>query len=541
MESRKGQYLGHYQLQKLLGQGSFATVYRAKDTHLQRTVAIKILKGRIVDQASRQAFLQEARTVAQLRHPNIVKVLAFDVKDNTPFLVMDWAPNGSLRLTGVQPLETIIPYVQQAAAGLDYAHNQKLIHRDVKPENMLSGYENEVLLSDFGLVKLAQSSNKQLTGDMVGTPCYMAPEQALGKPCFASDQYALGIVVYEWLTGGVPFQGDSPLIVANQHLHIKPPSPRLKNPDIPVSLERVLLKALAKDSSERFATVQEFAEAFTQASQFTTFFSASPRQVDDDEEFISTFVKPQTSATYKALEEEEDVLFPVGQAQQDLLLMSRATRVFSSQLPRLSQSYPSQQSPNADSSTILRTSSEQSTQRRSQDYLRWLILGCALAGTLLLPGGLFLQQPQIWVVGVFLVATSAVLGVLQTIQRDQWFWFIGFTCFSPLTGLFYGIVNPNTKANPPASMRQLILITACVGWLFFAGGAIIGFAAQNTLGALALILAAGGLDLLLNHWLLAWIRAKKLGENTGDFPASIASFGPFWYGLASIWNDNRDF
>ena len=133
----------------------------------------------------------------------------------------------------------------------------------------------------------------------------MAPEQALGKPCFASDQYALGIVVYEWLTGDVPFQGDLPLIVANQHLHIKPPSPRLKNPDIPVSLERVLLKALAKDPSQRFATVQEFAEAFTQASQFTTFFSSSPRQVNDDEEFISTFVKPQTSATYETLEEEE--------------------------------------------------------------------------------------------------------------------------------------------------------------------------------------------------------------------------------------------
>jgi serine/threonine protein kinase len=544
MESRKGQKLGHYYLLERLGQGGFASVYRARDLHLQRIVAIKVLKSMVDSPTSREAFLREARAVAGLKHSNIVQVLEFDVQDNIPFLVMDFAPGGSLRFPeGLQlPLAKIIPYIQQVAEALDYAHSKGLIHRDVKPENMLLGSHGEVLLSDFGLVQMAQHSSQQVTGDMAGTPRYMAPEQALGKACFASDQYALGIVVYEWLTGRVPFQGDSPLAIAYQHMRVAPPSLRLRNPHVSPALDHAVLKALSKDPTQRFDTVSEFAEAVAKASQLVRYASLSPsQQVEDGEAFISTLIKPrQQEVEMTSLFEQEDDDLSLGTQTQQADL--RKTRAF---LSGLSPHSPlsSRRGIEADFSTIPAANWDslgRSLQEERPDYLRWLILGCAVASILLSPAGFLFQQPPIWVVGIILAAASALLGVLQAIQRDQWFWFIGFLCLSPLAGLFYGILHPNKKANPPASMRQLILVTGCMGLLFLVSGLLVLFISSNTLAGLEVILVLGGLDLSLNHWLLAWIRSKRLGEDTTVFAYSIPYAGPLWIGLASIWNDNRD-
>ena len=159
--------------------------------------------------------------LAELRHPNIVRVFDFYVYDDVPFLVMDYAP-GTLRQRHPKgsrlPLEIIIPYVKQLADALQFAHDEKkLIHRDIKPENLLLGQRNEVLLSDFGIAVIAQTSRYQSTQDKVGTLPYMAPEQLQGKPRLASDQYALGIVIYEWLTGMRPFKGTYWEIVS-QHM-----------------------------------------------------------------------------------------------------------------------------------------------------------------------------------------------------------------------------------------------------------------------------------------------------------------------------------
>src|SRR5712691_4226599 len=177
-----------------------------------------------------QQFLHEAQTLVLLRHPHIVKVLEFGVENGTPFLVMDYAPNGTLRQRHAKgiplPLSTIMPYLKEVASALFYAHEQKVIHCDVKPENMLLGHRNEVLLSDFGLAVITQSSYYQ-TQEIMGTIYYTAPEQIQGKPCPASDQYALGIVVYEWLSGAVPFSG-SFIEVANQHALAPPPPLRQK-------------------------------------------------------------------------------------------------------------------------------------------------------------------------------------------------------------------------------------------------------------------------------------------------------------------------
>ena len=200
MVDRIGQQLGNYRLIRLLGQGGFADVYLAEHTFLSTQAAIKLLHTRLTGDEL-QAFLNEARTIAHLIHPNIVRVLEYGVENGMPYLVMDYAPGGTLRQRHPRgtalPLPLIVSYVRQVAAALQYAHNQKLIHRDVKPENMIIGRNNEVLLSDFGVALIAQSSLSQSVHEVAGTVTYMAPEQIRGKPRFASDQYALAVVVYD--------------------------------------------------------------------------------------------------------------------------------------------------------------------------------------------------------------------------------------------------------------------------------------------------------------------------------------------------------
>jgi len=215
-------------------------------------------------------FRMEARIIAHLIHPNIVRVLEFGMEDKTPFLVMDFAPHGTLRQRHPKgtslPLPTVISYVKQVADALQSAHDERLVHRDVKPENMLLGRHNEVLLSDFGIAILAQSSHQQRPSDTSGTTAYMAPEQFRGKPCPASDQYSLGIVVYEWLCGMYPFQGSTAIQLAMRHLFDPPHPLRDIIPSISPAVEQVVMRALAKEPKERFGSMRDFAAALERAS-----------------------------------------------------------------------------------------------------------------------------------------------------------------------------------------------------------------------------------------------------------------------------------
>ncbi len=267
MIDRLGQKLGNYHLIRLLGRGGFASVYLGDHIHLNTQAAIKILDVQLTIENLKQ-FRNEANTIAQLKHPHIVQVLDYDIENGSPFLVMTYAPNGTLRQRhprGVQvPLQDVVIYVNQVADALQFAHNNKRIHRDVKPENMLLGLQNEILLSDFGIAVEAHSSLSQPLENIVGTMAYMAPEQIDGKPSIASDQYALGISVYEWLSGTCPFNG-STTEIAQQHLKAEPPSLQGRAKALPSAVEQVVLKALAKVPSQRFAGVQEFANALEQA------------------------------------------------------------------------------------------------------------------------------------------------------------------------------------------------------------------------------------------------------------------------------------
>src|SRR5438128_4938004 len=238
-----------------------------KHIHLTTQAAIKVLHEQLANHDMAD-FLNAARAIAHLRHPHIVQVLDFGIEGTTPFLVMDYAPNGNLRQRhpkGTQlPLNTVVSYVTQVAEALQYAHDKNLIHRDVKPENMLLGRNHEVLLSDFGIAIMIQSSRKPQVQDTAGTIAYMAPEQLRGKPRPASDQYALGIVVYEWLCGDRPFHGTFAELYS-QHLSVSPPPLCERVPAIPAAMEHVVLKALVKDPKERFASVHAFARALEEA------------------------------------------------------------------------------------------------------------------------------------------------------------------------------------------------------------------------------------------------------------------------------------
>src|SRR6266568_1061352 len=270
MSNRVGQQLGNYQLLHLIGRGNFTDVYMGKHLHLNTQAAIKVLHNRLTNEESGK-LRTEARTMARLAHPHIIRVLEFGVEDSIPFLVMEYAPNGTLRQSHPKgtkvTLDIVVSYVKQVADALQYIHTQKLIHRDVKPESMLLGRNNEVLLAEFGIAIIAQSTRSQQTQqtqEAAGSVAYMAPEQLMGKPRAASDQYALAVVTYEWLSGDPPFTG-SVQQIASQHLSAHPPPLRTKMPAISPAVEQVVMKALDKDPQQRFTHIANFAIALEEA------------------------------------------------------------------------------------------------------------------------------------------------------------------------------------------------------------------------------------------------------------------------------------
>ncbi len=297
-----GQQFGNYSLTCLLGRGGFADVYLGEQIYLGSQAAIKVLSAPLAPEAS-SGFLDEARTLVRLAHPRIIRLLDYGVQEQTPFLVMEYAPGGTLRQRYTRgqrlPLATVVEYVKQVAEALQYAHNARLIHRDVKPDNLLLGQHDEILLSDFGIALLAHSSRSQRTEEIVGTVSYMAPEQIQGHPCQASDQYALGVIAYEWLSGTRPFSGSFVEIAAG-HCLAEPPRLQAARLGIRNLVATVVSRALAKRPEQRFASVLAFATAFERAARLTRKKSTSPVlagtpsgpgrrwRLEDDFEGIST-------------------------------------------------------------------------------------------------------------------------------------------------------------------------------------------------------------------------------------------------------------
>lgn len=273
-KDRIGQLVGDYRLRRLVGRGGFGEVYQGEHIYTHQQAAIKILQLQLVEgREDWKEFLHEARTMHQLQHPHIIRLLDFGMEDGSAFLIMDYAPRGTMRdryPKGTRlPLSAVLPYVMQIASALQYAHDRRLVHRDVKPENILLGENNEIYLSDFGIVTTSYSTNLETVREPLhagGTLLYMAPEQLEKKARPASDQYALAMMAYEWLSGRRPFEGTADELI-NQHLRVPPPPLRTFVPELPEGVERVILKALSKDPKERFPSIQAFADALAQASK----------------------------------------------------------------------------------------------------------------------------------------------------------------------------------------------------------------------------------------------------------------------------------
>ena len=264
-----GQQFGSYLLTDLLGQGGFANVYLGEHVRHGTHAAIKVPRSRSQDKVER--FVKEIRTLAALNHPHIVQVLEYGVEGDPPFLVMNYACKGSLQQIYHEgmlfSLDAIVSYVKQIADGLQYIHDRRLVHRDVKLGNILLGPRQTVWLSDFGTaVNIPRFPFLGESQGGAGTVDYIAPEQLQGKPCPASDQYGLGVVVYTLLTGDTPFHGSSREI-AEQHLYATPPRLRSRFLEITPAVERIVKRALAKDPRLRFGSVREFAAALEQASK----------------------------------------------------------------------------------------------------------------------------------------------------------------------------------------------------------------------------------------------------------------------------------
>jgi predicted ATPase/serine/threonine protein kinase/DNA-binding CsgD family transcriptional regulator len=331
MSDRVGQQLGNYQLIHLIGRGNFTDVYMGEHLHLNTQAAIKVLHARLTNEES-EKLRMEARTMARLVHPHIIRVLEFGVEDNIPFLIMEYAPNGTLRQSHPKgtkvPLDVVVSYVKQVADALQYIHMQKLIHRDVKPESMLLGRNNEVLLAEFGIAIIAQSTRSQQTQqtqEAAGSVAYMAPEQLMGKPRPASDQYALAVVAYEWLSGDPPFTG-SVQQIASQHLSAHPPSLRAKMPAISPAVEQVVMKALDRDPRQRFANVADFAMAMEEAFDAETtgrtlFIPASGRSAERGQSSSAPRILPTGTVTllFTDIEESTHLLQQLGDRYGSLL------------------------------------------------------------------------------------------------------------------------------------------------------------------------------------------------------------------------------
>ncbi len=269
-----GQSIGRYHILEQLGEGGMATVYKAVDTRLERDVAVKIIRvdqfAPVVLERVLKRFELEAKALARLTHPNIVHVNDYGEHEDIPYLVMDYLHGGTLkqRLGKPMPWQEAVHLLLPIAEALDYAHDQNIIHRDVKPSNILLTQRGQPMLTDFGIAKILEGEDATGltgTGMGLGTPEYMAPEQWTGQASPLSDLYSLGVVLYELVTGRKPYTADTPAAIMLKQATDPLPRPRDFAPDLPEAMEKVLFKALAKRPEDRYQSMKEFTAALEKA------------------------------------------------------------------------------------------------------------------------------------------------------------------------------------------------------------------------------------------------------------------------------------
>src|ERR671924_1345368 len=263
---------GRYRILRKLGTGGMANVYLAEDEVLGRRVAIKILNDRhALDQQFVERFRREAKNAASLSHPNIVSIYDRGEAEGTYYIAMEYLDGRSLKelivARGPAPVNVAIDYARQILAAIRFAHRHGIVHRDIKPHNVLVDGEGRLKVTDFGIAR-AGASQMTEAGSIIGTAQYLSPEQARGAPVDqTSDLYSTGVVLYELLTGGVPFTGDSAVEIAMKHLSAVPTPPSELRPEVPHDLDLVVLRALAKNPDERYQTADEFDRDLAQVAE----------------------------------------------------------------------------------------------------------------------------------------------------------------------------------------------------------------------------------------------------------------------------------
>jgi serine/threonine protein kinase len=273
--SLQGQSLGKYRVLEPLGRGGMAQVYRAYHPQLDRYVAVKVLRSDLIEEEEfLNRFRREAQSVANLRHPNIVQIHDFDIQENIYYMIMELLEGDTLKAQLSQrrggkdqlPWGDIMRIMLDVLQGLEYAHAEGIIHRDIKPANIMLTRRGQAVVTDFGIAQIIGSTQFTVSGALMGTLSYMAPEQGLeGRTSVQSDLYSLGIVFYEMLTGRPPFDADTPLAILMKHVNDPLPLPRTINPNIPEPFERVVFNALSKQSEERYQSAALMATAIKDA------------------------------------------------------------------------------------------------------------------------------------------------------------------------------------------------------------------------------------------------------------------------------------
>jgi len=266
----QGTKLGQYEVQDFIGQGAMGLVYRAYHSDLERTGAVKVMQAITPDPDTVARFRHEAQAIARLRHPNIVDVYDFGEFQGTPYMIVEYVPGGSMAgkmAHGVLDRASALRYLRGIAAGLDYAHGHGVVHRDVKPANVLLTADDAPVLADFGLAKLMQGSSlKSMTGVTTGTPAYMAPEQVTGGQVGpAADRYSLATIAYEMLTGVIPFDGEALMELLYAQVHRYPSPPSARDSTLSPQVDAVIMRGLAKSPNERWESCTAFVDALAAA------------------------------------------------------------------------------------------------------------------------------------------------------------------------------------------------------------------------------------------------------------------------------------
>jgi serine/threonine protein kinase len=265
-----GKILGHYRILEVVGQGGMSTVYKAVDLRDEKIAAVKVMLPYLSrDDKLKKRFRQEAKMLSQLKHPNIVPILDYGEENGHLYYIIPYMPLGSLSdrlINGPISIEETAQIISQAAAALQHAHDKHIVHRDVKPSNILLDKQGKAQLSDFGFAYWSEATLDLTGSGLVGTPGYMSPEQCLGEGVTElSDQYSLGVVLYRLVVGRIPFEGETPLAVALKHINEPLPPPREVNQGVPVPIENVLITALDKNPKNRYGSVAIFNDALQDA------------------------------------------------------------------------------------------------------------------------------------------------------------------------------------------------------------------------------------------------------------------------------------